>query len=396
MLSLAFPYLYDRYQGFKLILDNAPEKLPNISAFASVEIKFRGEVKNCEDVVMDESRGIALLSCDPSRDHWDTIMVGSHLPSQMEYNICKAATDELSQGTSNITDPSDAGGIYKFDYASNSNTVVRLPFSNFPSPLDFHPLGITYLATSSTLFIVNHRSSGPAIEVFSYTDGSTGSLHHVRTLTHPLIHTPNALTALSATSLLITNDHYFSIRKWPFLSTVEAYLALPIGSIIHLDFSTPDAVSATQLARLPLPNGIAMMNETSLAVASTSRPGVYLYEVHRPSDGKIKLELKRVIKTRFAPDNLRLDSQGRLLVAGHPHPPSVEKAIQWSKRADSPRDAGVRPRSPSWVAEWDGGRARDLYVGEEYGFSSTAVRDVGRGVVVVVGLFERGVLVGRE
>ncbi|KAJ9634575.1 hypothetical protein H2199_008858 [Coniosporium tulheliwenetii] len=294
--SFAFPYLYDRYQGFKLILDNAPEKLPNISAFASAEIKFRDEVKNCEDAVMDESRGIAFLSCDSSRDHWDVIM-----------------------GTS--IDPAESGAIYKFDYASTPNTLVRLSLSNFPRPADFHPLGISYHSQSNTLFVVNHRSSGPAIELFSYADHDSTALYHIRTLTHPLIHAPNAVTALSATSLLITNDHFFSIRKWPLLSRLEAYLAVPIGSIEHVDFSAPGEVHATQLARLPLPNGIAMVNQTTLTVASTSRPGVYFYDIHRPTDsGNIKLELRRVIKTRFAPDNLRVDSRGRLLVAGHPHP----------------------------------------------------------------------------
>jgi hypothetical protein len=66
---------------------------------------------------------------------------------------------------------------------------------------------------------------------------------------------------------------------------------------------------------------------------------------------------------------------------------------------DQGRSSGLhpdeRPRAPSWVAEWDGnpeGKLRHLYVGTEYGTSTSTVRDVKRGVGFVVGLYEPGVL----
>lgn len=39
------------------------------------QIKFRDQIRNCEDVVLDEGAGVAILSCDPGRDRWNTVMV---------------------------------------------------------------------------------------------------------------------------------------------------------------------------------------------------------------------------------------------------------------------------------------------------------------------------------
>jgi hypothetical protein len=58
-----------------------------------------------------------------------------------------------------------------------------------------------------------------------------------------------------------------------------------------------------------------------------------------------------------------------------------------------------RPKAGSWVVEWDGndeGTLNTLYVGMDYGTSTTAVRDVEKGVGLVVGLYEKGIMVWRE
>jgi hypothetical protein len=39
------------------------------------EIKFADTNRNCEDAVLDEKNGIAILTCDPGRDKWNTVMV---------------------------------------------------------------------------------------------------------------------------------------------------------------------------------------------------------------------------------------------------------------------------------------------------------------------------------
>lgn len=58
-----------------LLIVNHPKLLPNISEFSEYKVKFENQIRNCEDIVLDEKRGAAILSCDPGRDWWNTVMV---------------------------------------------------------------------------------------------------------------------------------------------------------------------------------------------------------------------------------------------------------------------------------------------------------------------------------
>lgn len=48
-----------------------------VNTFKSHEVLFKDYVRNCEDVLMEESLGVAFVSCDPGRDRWNTVMVSS-------------------------------------------------------------------------------------------------------------------------------------------------------------------------------------------------------------------------------------------------------------------------------------------------------------------------------
>lgn len=74
-LALLSPYLYDRSQTLKLFYQNAPERLPRINAFATHEVKFADSVRSCEDAILVESVGLAILPCDPGRERWNSVMV---------------------------------------------------------------------------------------------------------------------------------------------------------------------------------------------------------------------------------------------------------------------------------------------------------------------------------
>ena len=77
--------MYDRYQAFSSILENRPGKLQNYNGFASHEVKFRNELRNCEDVLVEEGMGIAFLSCNPERDQWNTVMVSTTANGQIVF-----------------------------------------------------------------------------------------------------------------------------------------------------------------------------------------------------------------------------------------------------------------------------------------------------------------------
>lgn len=262
--------------------------------------------------------------------------------------------------------------------------------------MNFHPLGLGYRAQTRTLYVVNHAQSGPTIEVFEVNKEVTG-ITHLQTIQHELIHTPNSISPISDHEILITNDHEYEIRDFKIKATLETYLSYPGGSVIYLNLKTSET---RVVARgIPFANGIVLLNSTHVAVASTTTPSFSIYAMNATTHD---LELTLKVSVPFWIDNLKLDSAGTLLMAGHPWAPATTKVSKTNHLYDHDgKGEGLalegRPRATSWVAEWDGnaeGKIRDLYVGGlgEFGTSTSIVRDVGRGVGFVAGLYERGIL----
>lgn len=157
------------------------------------------------------------------------------------------------------------------------------------------------------------------------------------------------------------------------------------------------------LTNVPFPNGLARLNDTHIAVSSTSLPAVLIFEI---SPDFKTLTLHQKLRPWFLADNLRVDSNGKLLVAGHAYAPALTTVAKTNMLydIDGTGAAGLLPgsqrgRAPSWVVEWDGnaeGTLRNLYIGHEFGTATTAVRDVGRKIGFIGGLFEKGIYVWRE
>ena len=225
-----------------------------------------------------------------------------------------------------------------------------------------------YWPATRTLYVVNHAVDGPTIEVFTLDNSGTKAKFQ-RTLSHALIRTPNSVQPVSDHEIYFTNDHTFEMRQGKWLARAETYLSYAGGSVVRMDVRSG---VAKVVARLPFANGVAALNQTHLAVASSSTPSVNVYEM----DGQTgDLALKKSLRMRWVPDNLFVDGKGRLLIAGHPYAPDVERAAITNSQFDLDgtgvgRPASERPRAASWLAEWDGneeGVLRDLYVGFDYG-----------------------------
>jgi arylesterase/paraoxonase len=249
-------------------------------------------------------------------------------------------------------------------------------------------------ASTSTLYVVNHAQTGSAIEVFHLSVESATATHAV-TLKHPLISTPNSIHALGSGKFFFTNDHYIRAAVSPLLSKVETWFGIPGGSIVFFDVN--NFTAAKTVARVPFANGIVMLNSSTLAVGSSSKPGVYLYSVTPEFD----LVSKSYVRTEAGVDNLSVDGKGTLLMAGHPFAPSLVEVS--SNRWKCDIDGGEEERracecgAPSWAAEWtEAGGVRVLYKGSDICSSSTVVRDTTRGVGIISGLYDRGILVFRE
>tara|TARA_R110002003_G_scaffold288_3_gene18329 strand:+ start:25511 stop:26122 length:612 start_codon:yes stop_codon:yes gene_type:complete len=198
--------------------------------------------------------------------------------------------------------------------------------------------------------------------------------------------------------MYVTNDHAVRAAVSPLLSQLETFSGAPGGTVVYVDVNAPGA--ARVVARVPFANGVALLNASHVAVASSSKAGVYLYRIDAGDHG---LAFDRLIRTPAGADNLSVDGNGVLLIAGHPFAPALMGVAH--RRAGCDPNGGAEEReackcdAPSWVGEWsEEGGLRTVLVSlgqEEDGkgmcSSSTAVRDVGRGLGMVSMLYGRGV-----
>ncbi|KAI2628073.1 hypothetical protein GGS26DRAFT_132416 [Hypomontagnella submonticulosa] len=393
-LAALSPSLYDCFQRVSIIYQNAPERLLNIDNLKSYEIKFADKIRSCEDVLLVESKGLAIVACDPGRESRNTVM-GVFLPGDI---------------------PNAELFVYNYKDAGlpDSESLRRLEIQGFESEADFHTLGIAYDEKTSVLFVTNHRKSGPTIEMFNL-DLVAFKAKHFRTIRHPLLRSPNSIALINSHELLVTSDHYFQIEKYGILAGLETYLGLPIASVVHVDISPllenpAEDVRATVVAHLPFANGIDFINETTVVAASTSNAAVYFYTISKPDPNTASaptLTYKSMVKFPFFVDNIQVSQDGTLFVAGHPHPPSLNKFTTTRNICNSPTKlAAADPsaqeycntgKAPSWISKWtEAGGIEHLYVGSEYPTSTTAAFDSGRNIGIVTGLYSKGLLVWRS
>jgi arylesterase/paraoxonase len=219
----------------------------------------------------------------------------------------------------------------------------------------------------------------------------------VQTFKHPLLNAPNSIHSLGDGKLLITNDHYIGSLISPLISRVETFSAIPGGSVVYADIHDPSQTKT--LVRVPFANGIAMLNSTTVAVASSAKMGVNLYTF---SPDTVKLHFRKFIRVPSSIDNLSVDASGKLLMAGHPFAPGLMKVsagrAKCNIQGSEEEKKACECTAASWVAEWsEEGGLNTLYKnnGDEFCSSSTFARDAGRGVGIVTGLYEKGLLVAR-
>lgn len=364
-----------------ILISNSPNNLSELNKFRTSSIKFQNKLHNCEDGIIIDEDALAILSCDPGRDLWNTVM-GTFHPD-------RAAI------------PNGKLWIYRYGLPENSDSSlvpVELDLDGYEGEFSFHPLGVEYHRESGTLVVCNHHVDGSRIEVFTLTMNSKGAVaKHTRSIIHPLLRTPNSVVALNGNEFYITNDHYFRRKDYPALTLVETYAGIPGGSVAYLNLAA-EPIEVKTVARGPFANGVTLLNESTVAVAFSAAAEVRLYI--REEDNS--LQQVDAIRLRFVPDNLSTGKDGGLLIAGHPHPPSLDKTVH--ARTECKGGDGVVPQecwestAPSWVERWTAAEGLEtLYVSsKEFGSSATAAKDVARNIGIVTGLYENGILVWRE
>ncbi|KAI9512023.1 hypothetical protein F5148DRAFT_1165697 [Russula earlei] len=376
------------------------------------------DMKFCEDAVFWEQQDrsgavldkVLLLSCDPSRRGWNTVM-------------------------GPMLEPSFRGALWYYTIGQGggaSGRPRRITLEGYPEEHNFHPLGLDVYPSQpdrpeSNLFVVNHARYNSTVEQFVISWRSPDRARWVRTLSGPEFVSPNALALTGPTSFYLTNDHRFT-RRLPgvlgkTLPLAETILGLPLAWTNHVtlsDASTNEDAPGSPYAevvtsRLAFPNGVAVSADgAQVAIASTTLCEILFYA--RDPATQALSPLARV-PTPFAPDNVRFDSQGSLIVAGHPHFQSLVAVAANRTDALAPSwVVSITPTSPAAEAEtkmgsdWDlgvpvpasrkvprapGYELRTLYQsdGSEFSSSSTALRDARTGVLYVVGLYADGLMV---
>ena len=198
------------------------------------------------------------------------------------------------------------GDIYGYD-PRNAAAPVNLT-KDFAGP--FQPHGISLLAGRDgavTLMVVNHGGGRHAIEIFDA--GRDGLLRHRRTVTDPLIVSPNDVAAIDRDSFYVSNDHGYPTG---IMRTLEDYLRLPAGNVVHWNGAQARVViEGTNYA-----NGVALSRDgAKLYLAQTTARSVSVFARDAKS-GDVRLE--RLIAADTGVDNIEIDEQDNLWIGAHP------------------------------------------------------------------------------
>jgi hypothetical protein len=225
-------------------------------------------MKYCEDAVfwerVDNSgvvvNKVLLLSCDPNRKAWNTVM-----------------------GPLHVTRP-PSGALWYLRHGRCCSKPRRIALEGYP---DGARLPSRWDSTSifrepnepySNLFVVNHARNNSTIEQFALAWHAPDRARWVRTLSGPELVAPNALALTSPTSFYLTHDHRFTTAPprhalGKVLPLAESILALPLAWTTHvsiLDTANDDNNNNASMRRfrpmthttvapyIPFANGVAI------------------------------------------------------------------------------------------------------------------------------------------
>ncbi|KAF8632184.1 hypothetical protein AX15_001952 [Amanita polypyramis BW_CC] len=335
-----------------------------------------------------------ILSCDPGRMAWNTVM-------------------------GPLRDPQPHGALWLYtSYSSQGGAHPaphRILLENYPKDHDFHPLGLDIWPSrqrnESNLYVTNHARQRTMIEHFVLSPEEPTVARHIRTISSPYFLSPNAIALTSPNSFYVSNDHLIT-RRLPIvghvLPVIESILGLPLGFVLHVTLSADTQPTIENLSLsapfFPFANGVAVSPDgSSLAVASSSLAQIQIFD--RDPVTNTLTRRSHTIDLPFAVDNLDFSDDGTLYAAGHPHFPTlVQVAANKTQYAPSwavaipplPREKVVPPvefdvNAPTSLKGLVTGVSGLATVfqsdGQGFATSSTALKDDKTGVLYVTGLY---------
>ena len=205
------------------------------------------------------------------------------------------------------------GTIYQYRPKAKDHKLV-----NLRPELDtgFHPHGISvYEDPDGKIFlaVVNHHSGG----LFNYSEGHSielfryevDSLFHIRSVSGPLMISPNDIVLINKDQFYVTNDHGSSSGL---MQTLEEYLQLRRCKVLFYD-GKRFSVAASGLG---FANGININRDGSLLyVAETIGKQLSIFSRDKNTND---LDWIESIDFNSGVDNIEIDSDGNLWIGSHP------------------------------------------------------------------------------
>lgn len=265
-----------------------------------------------------------------------------------------------------------AGGIFAVEL-DDPTVAIRVSPMDMP---DFQPHGISLWHDTfgeTRLFAINHLKSGDqTVEIFLVGDG--GSLTHLESVTFDDMYSPNDLVAVGPRQFYVTNDRG---KSTGFIYTLEQYLGLPLTNIAYFDGSDGKVVSKGLVAA----NGInKSLDGSNIYVSELLKRRIRTF-TRNASTGV--LERGKSFKVNTGPDNIDIDADGSLWVAGH------SNVLDWLAHADDETEV-----SPSHVVRIDPktGKTMDVLISIKGEINASSVGAVHNGVLLVGAVFDSHIL----
>ena len=269
------------------------------------------------------------------------------------------------------------------------------------------------------------------LELFHHTLGST-TITHLRSISHPLIQTPNDIHALSPTSLYLTNDHHY--RSGALRQIEDLFPIARWSNVLHLNLTSLTTSSPSSnltvtpaLTSLHNLNGLGhnSLSPSEVVLTSAGSGILYLAQPISPSANDFNLSIKSTIEIPSTLDNPSFFSDtltnGSYILAGllrasdflsNTRDPNSEMVkdpvVVWSVTKRDPRliSKSNKNSNPEWEKKilWqdDGSTIRSgttaVLVGDDNDVASsfrTDTRKGGGGWLFVTGCLSKSIIAFR-
>jgi len=198
-------------------------------------------------------------------------------------------------------------------------------FRSFGLDLHINDLG------ERRLFVANRPSDGHTIEIFLINDN--GALKHERTLKTPLLKNPNDLVAIGQDGALVTLDKEADAAT--LAEIFEGARQQRTGKVIRIDSQGAEILAEGLL----MANGIGLSaNGETLYVGETVGQRLSVFDRDPQTN---TLVFGHYVQIDTGVDNLTVNQDGRVYIAGHPKLLTLALKYQKSEATPSPSEVVV-------------------------------------------------------